>query len=974
MNIAQGIVTACDLIATGNTENLRTATQLFNEMEKQPTFPITCLEVLTSQAVDSVKVQTAIQFKRHMKAHFTQISPNNRAVYKEAMMKVILQSPLPIQRQISDVFSVVFFDEFPVKCQDVLRMITIFFQDVNVIQNENAFMGLMMILNKLTKMCRCPCKQTKDMTAYFATLYPVYFKILEASVNNKVYKYTRVLLKTFRYVTFTEIPAFFTAEKVKEFFTVTFNMFSWNIEFNTDDHPQCKAFVQLLRIISQFVNNSTGKKEGSTQASKYFCTQICGKYLEKVVLFTRMQTPEELTFYILNFFSHSLKLSNLNKFIVGVFPEVFEKLVFANVLMPETEIIEMKEDPINFLRGEEEDLQYGIDARVGAMNFVRSSMQFRAKLFLPMYIEGLKFLIPMNAETMKKDTRAIDAACFIVQKILPSFVIDQVYMNYIPLIFSISVPLLLQSNDVLLIRRGCLLLSDTFNVLNLNCNDVLPEYIVKDVQLVFGLLSSENVLLRVYAATTIGNFVSYKTLNESFATILPQLFGVLLQTLKVYECEGILETISILIEKFKTQTVPLSAELAKGIYETIIGIENKYDAMEDEKRSTISFSVSSAVNSLNKIIKLNAEANPQFALQLGNTFLTYIDRVFGLQSQFAHDTFEDFISLLCELVIDSPTPFPENLITVFVKLLSNEKLLDVDGTALDATEPIVTTVAAKQPELFAIDQVMLSFEKLVVSALQIEDMEHLSVLRMSQSVLLCCEGMANKFIEFVIPVVVNFINLDESAVLQSVNTIMFCFFNNPRLTFACLIKMSALEHFFNIWTYYIPKQLPMISDKKINIIGMSSMLTIPLDDLPPLVKDNLVAFYTSITVLLQLAQNQKIAIENYKQKSDERISRIVNDSGIHNLADDEDLVVDDHYNDDEPDIFEKNEYEGEDIVDDEDEVIPLNERKFFYNCVQRVTEGDLKDQRHINAIASLQPELKNVIQAVFIEQTQPSHN
>ncbi|EKE39295.1 hypothetical protein ENUP19_0325G0003 [Entamoeba nuttalli] len=974
MSLTDQIHHACQLSLSGNNNSLTQANEMFNVMFNNPEFGTTAINILSNTQEPLVVQQiVSINFKHYIKLIWENLNEESKAKLCELLMQLIIRAPGVVQTQLIETLRFILVMDFPGKCGGLLQIIQSLIQNPEIISNEISFKGVMASINTFAKSFRFQTENYAPMMQFIEVIFPTCLRILITAIQNRMYVHTRLCFKLFKYIIYTKVPSFFNKETIDLFYTNAIAFLQQPFTFNNNDekNAQCSSLIGLIRGTSSFISHNTSKASRATQTVTYFVDNIATQFINAMLPHLNLTIPSKLMFYEISLLSHCLKTSKLSKVILQFFPVLFEKIIFRQIMVTPNELEEMKTAPVDYLRNRDEDDDFGsIDGRTASINFIRATIQYRAKTFLPYYIQPLLNLIPVDQHGLEKDPIIIDCACFIMGKICGQFVISKDYAKYVPSILSVTVPLLLSSGNTLLIRRGCDLAGIVFRILNFQKTSVLPDYVIKVVQMMFQLLSSNDVIARVSAGSVIGIFVDYNCLSDSFKSVLVQLFEVLLQTIKVFESENVVETLSELIKRFPNETRPHSIDIVKALLDVLISIENNYGELDENAQMNATFSASSAVTSITDIMRMNSTSNESMNIFI-ELFLPYINRLLTADSLFAKDSLENTFSLACELVRLAPTPLNPRIQDLFTIILNVSLNMSYDG--LTSAEPLITVFIAKQPELLNIPTNMQLVMKLINSVLSSPDIdiEALCVFRIAQAVLLCCDGQVDTFVEFLIKTTLPLLRDPQSMLaLQGTEVILYCIFYNTRLTITILNSLGILNQFFSLWNSFIPKKLPALSDKKITIVALMSLMTLPVDQLPDFIKNNLTGFYNTVITLLVETENQRKRCEEYKIKNAHNLSKSIRDSTIQNLNDDEDVVYEDINNLENYDFDDYLDDFSDDIIDsDEDELVNLDERGIFFEILKRVMEGDLKDERHAAAIRNLPEGLRGVVQTIIIEQT-----
>ena len=963
MALVQQILQTCQLSKTGITSNLQQADLMFKEMFNNAEFAPSCMQILNdAQIPEPIKQTVSIHFKHYLKINFNNYSAEMQVTVKNALFQLMITMPFSVQLQLIEAFRIIIIHCFPNNCADVMQNITTGLTNQQILSNENSFRGLFMVINTICKNYRFRTDEYPFMIQFVRNIFPQYMQILQTAVQNKLFSYTKQLFKLLKYILYTEIPPFFNQQVVAQIYTLILQFMQIPLTFdeNAEKNDHCSSLVGIMRATCFFINHNTSKKQRRSQIVTYFVEQIAPTFIQQMINHFNSKLPEKLMFFDIQVLSYSLKTSKLTAIILQFFPQLFEKILFPQIMISDDIIESMVNDPIDYLRENAEDLDFGdINGRTSSLTFIKQTVNLRAKNFLPLYVQPLMTLVPISPQKMSQNPKVIDASCNILCLIVEFFTMNEQYAQYIPQLMAITVPLLLKSNNNLLVKRGCDLCVRLFSILNFKPETQLPQYILDNITILIQLLTSNDLISRVSAGSIIGRFIKYNCLQQSFKQILPQLFDVLLQTIKVYESEEVVDTLSDLIRIFPTETQPYSLDIVKGLMDAIIQIENNFSKLNESAQMNVSLSMTTAVGTITDIIQMNAE-NPNMMNGFIESFIPYLTRVLSSGTEFASENLDSIFLLLEKLVQNAPVPLHPQLQQLFTATLSlTVNNLTFDG--IECAEPVISLYIAKQTELIYNEANMQLICRLIETTIQNGDqfdLELISVLRIANSVLTCADQRIDNFIRFIVrSLLPRMNNPDQVVALHGLETVLFTIFNNPMVALTAINEMGVLDNFIQFWYHFIPNKLISIADKKITLLAMVSLLTIPLNSLPNIITMNLPMFYNMMITLLIQCDQQRTKTEQLKAQFANSQSTIFS-RAVKDLKDDEDVIVDDE---DENVPHEYDELDMlADILDDgeEDLSVPLDEKEFVYELLKKVLEGELKDERHTMAIQSLPPQLK----------------
>ncbi|ELP90859.1 importin beta SMX1, putative [Entamoeba invadens IP1] len=979
MSVKERILQTCKMTFSGNTEMLKNANTYFESLFAEQTFGISALDILVSNETLPLKQIVSINFKRYFKLVYGSLNDVDKTAYKELLLKIIIQTPVLVQKQITEVFSYIIELEFPKGCQDLLKNLITFFHSQEILHNENSFKGVMMVINTIIKAKRFKTELYPFMIEFVNQIFSMYLTVFTTAVSSKMFTYTKPLLKAFKYLLYTKIPPFFNQQNTTQFYQAALTLLAMPFEFNqnSEKHPQLSSVINLIRgttsIISQYTSKNNRKQSPTLT---FFVENIACDFLKVMLSQMRDGLPKVLYYYMFVLMSYSVKTAKLSNVIQSVFPALLDQIIVKKLMITDAQMNLMMTEPATYLSELQDEEIGAVDAWYGALSLILNIKMYRPKNYLPLFLNPLLAVVPTTPEMLNKDEKLIDCACFILSKIVSSFTISQDYAKYVPALLSTTVPLLLKSGKVLLIRRGCDLFESLFVVLNYKKNVPLPQEVLNVVQLVFSLLTSNNLIVKVSAGSTLGLFVSYDCLRESFRPILTPMFDVLMQTAHIYESDTVVSTMSELIQKFPTETLPNSLQLTQGLFEILLSVENNYEDSDENTQIKMMDSVHVATDSICYLIEIN-KSNFNATEKFANTFIPYILKQVQITTDFQNESFDNTVTLALALAKALPTPYCVQMQQLFSMLLSLTP--NMNYSTLSSTETLISKMISRCPELILVPTNMENLVILTKKFLLSEDMEVeiMSVYNTIRVALQKNPGKMDQFIVFLIDIVIPLVQKKNPAFfLQQVEAILDCIVSNPAFTLAVLNQRGFLNDLFQLWNGMIANKLPSLMDKKLSILAMLSILTIPINNMPQIVSQSLTNFYETIVQVVVAAQSQRKKTQAYYEEQRKNGGTSILNK-MEDVGEDEDILYDDEVNDEDVKAAMEQYLNGgidldEDILDDEeendDDDLVIDERNAFYVVMRRILEGDLKDQRHVVAIQGLTTVAREEFAKIFVEQ------
>jgi len=432
-------------------------------------------------------------------------------------------------------------------------------------------------------------------------------------------------------------------------------------------------------------------------------------------------------------------------------------------------------------------------------------------------------------------------------------------------------------------------------------------------------LQDPELPVRVDASVALRSFVESVKDLDLLRGVLPQLLNEFMKLINEIENDDLIHTLESIVEKFGDEIAPFAAticqQLTMSFWKCIEGDD------DDDMGALATLGVLRALGTILESIS----SLPAMYTELEPLVFPIMYRMLSTEGQ---DVFEEILELISYFTYYSPV-ISDNMWRLWPMIVEavhdwaveyfENILIPLDNYISRGTERFLT---CKNPDY------MGSAYNLMQRVYAMDTMEEdmIPAPRLMECILLSCKGHVDQYIE-------PFLMLTAGKLLDPkiekkffldllIQVVANALYYNPVLTIQILQKHGLIQQVFSKWFEMIWKatkkgrvqHFKRENDKKINIIGLASILHLPIGQLPPELSAG----------IGQLIMGTVKLCSDLKELREEKQQSLAEESG----------------SDEESDDDEEDEDEDEDEEDDDDENWKLKASKMRDQLFDQEDEED----------------------------------
>jgi hypothetical protein len=120
--------------------------------------------------------------------------------------------------------------------------------------------------------------------------------------------------------------------------------------------------------------------------------------------------------------------------------------------------------------------------------------------------------------------------------------------------------------------------------------------------------------------------------------------------------------------------------------------------------------------------------------------------------------------------------------------------------------------------------------------------DRVSACKLAESLLMHCKGHVDKYVAPILALVFEYLGPADAIRtvefrVQAIEVVMGCLYYNPAVTLRLLEENGWTERFLTVWFTNLDK-FSRVYDKKLSIVTLCSIVSVPVEQLPPALRNN----------------------------------------------------------------------------------------------------------------------------------------
>jgi len=681
--------------------------------------------------------------------------------------------------------------------------------------------------------------------------------------------------------------------------------------------------------------------------AKKFTTQYAPKILESYfnVLNTMRNgswLPDKVISGAINFMMTGIRRPGIYKLMKPHMESLFREILFPLLCFNENEYRLWKDDPIEYLRREFDfELEY-YSPRAAAMNLVVDISNLRAKnhlngimAFLAQVLQ--RYAADKNAYVKDGALIAIGVMCKKLTK-LPDY-----RQQVEPMLFAHVLPEF-ESQHGFLRARACWVYQQYWDFDFQNKDGFLAA-----LRGNLSCMKDKQLPVRVSAALALKFLMQNDLAIEELRPIVPQLVEEFFKLMNEIDNDELVNALELLISQYEEEMIPFAAQITARLAAAFVRM---VDA-DEEDSSVAAFEVLTTIQTILDSVTEFPALYPQMEQILMPVMVKLLDN--NGNAEFL----EDALRIVAFITYYSPS-ISQNMLALIPAIYQAWKSNGNDYVG-DMVTPFDNYIS-KAPEAFMTGNYMnylFDVYKTVVGDVESIEEHAGDASKLAEVVLFNYKGKVDNMLEPILEIAVQRLQVAKNSFLKVLllEVVSDALFYNPLATLQILEKRGWIQGIFTGWFQLIPK-FHRTHDKKVAILGLSSIFSVAPNALPQIVKAGISQILSTIINLCsglerqrKLQQEEEEKIKKEEEEADEEEE---DDFDVQELDENDDEEIDEQefqklvkqaaqFNDDDKEDSEDDEDFDDDEIEEENYssvIDEIDEFVFFVDIFKAFASAD----------------------------------
>ncbi|KAG0315466.1 hypothetical protein BGZ97_008202 [Linnemannia gamsii] len=867
------------------------------------------------------------------------ISEADKDAIKSNILQLLASAPAVIRTQLITVLGTILSNDFPTKYPGYLNTVQTLLQSQDP---KIVFVGLI-ALKEVLRVYKFKIEDREPVDEIIANFFPAIQQIGAGLINaNNVEaaEMLKIIFKCYHYTIQIDL-----SERQRD----NASLIPWGTLFlqmvekpvpaeglPTDleelaKHPWWKAkrwaYQCLNRLYTRYGNPTALTSESKFKAFAKgfvanFAPNILSAYLKQIELWVAKQawlSPRVLCL-IGNFFEECVKDKSIWSIMKPHSETLITHFVFPQLCFtPEDESLWL-DDPVEYVHARIDMLEDFTSPSTAAVNFMTVMARYRQNAFMQILALANTVLQKYNdAPAEAKNPREKDGALVMVGSLAPLILRKKSLVSMMEPFFVNHVFPEFKSQFPFLRARACEMINQFSD---LDFED--PNNIAIAFTSLMESLRDTELPVKVTAALALRPMIRHEAICEAMKPHLQFIMHELLAMTNQIDVDTLAEVMDEFVEVFAQDLAPFAVQLCEQLRDTFLricedmakgtdGLDDVSDSAIDEA-SDKTMAAMGVLKTMGTLI-LSLESTPEVLNQLEIALLPVI--TFTLQNAII-DLFDGVFEIIDSCTFSGKAISP-NMWGVFELIYKTfkESALDFMEEMLPSLDnyvaygkDVVSTNENVQHMIYDIIETVMKSDRL-------GENDRVSACKLAESLLLNCRGHVDKYVAPILGLVFEYLAPADRIQtvefrVQAIEVVMNALYYNAAVTLRLLEENGWTQRFLTAWFTSLDK-FSRVHDKKLSIIALCSILSVPVEQLPPALQSNWPQVLDGI-----LSNFEGLPIAQAKRKEMEKMYNIGSDDEDEEddeddegqtaleaaLAGDED-GVEEEWVDDEEDVFDE---------------------------------------------------------------------
>ncbi|KAD0994770.1 hypothetical protein E3N88_43444 [Mikania micrantha] len=849
-----------------NPAERKAAEDSLNQYQYTPQHLVRLLQIVVDGSCDlAVRQAASIHFKNFIAKNWSphdpeeqsKILPSDKEVVRQNILVFVAQVPPLLRAQLGECLKTMIHADYPEQWPGLVHWVTHNLQDQQVY-------GALFVLRILSRKYefksdeeRIPVYHVVEET--FPHLLNIFNRLVQiGNPSIEVSDLIKLICKIFWSSIYLEIPKkLFDPNVFNAWMALFLNMLERPVpvEGQPTDPELRKSWgwwkvkkwtVHILnRLYTRFGDLKLQNPENKAFA-QHFQKNYAGKILEcHLNLLNAIRVgdylPDRVTNLILQYLSNSISKTNMYNLLQPRLDVVLFEIIFPLMCFNDNDQTLWEEDPHEYVRKGYDIIEDLYSPRTAAMDFVSELVRKRGKENLQKFILFIVEIFKRYEATSVefKPYRQKDGALLAIGALCDKLKQTEPYKSELePMLVQHVFPEFASPVGHLRAKASFIAAWVAGQYAHINFSD--PNNFRKALQSVVAGMRDLELPVRVDSVFALRSFVeSCKDLSE-IRPILPQLLDDFFKLMNEVENEDLVFTLETIVDKFGEEMAPyalgLCQNLAAAFWKCINTTEGDEEADDPGALAAAGClrAISTILESVSRLPHLFAHTEP--------TLLPILRHMLTIDGQ---DVFEEVLEIVSYLTFFSPTISMDmwSLWPLLLEALA-EWAIDFFPNILVPLDNYISRgtmhyLTCKEPDYQ--QSLWNALSKIMIDK-NLEDNDIEPAPKLIEVVFQNCKGLVDHWVEPYIRLTVERLRVAERPYLKCllVQVIADAFYYNASLTLSILHKLGVATEVFNLWFQMMQQtkksgmraNFKREHDKKVCCLGLTSLLTLPADQLP----------------------------------------------------------------------------------------------------------------------------------------------
>ncbi|KAF9202029.1 hypothetical protein BGZ49_007782 [Haplosporangium sp. Z 27] len=898
-------------------------------------------EVHVRQAA-SIYFKNAVRrywFEAEGTAAHLKIPESDKETIKSNILQLLASSPVVVRTQLITVLGTILSNDFPEKYPGYLSTVQTLLQSQDP---KIVYVGLI-ALKEVLRVYKFKVEGREPVDEIIATFFPAIQQIgagLISANNVEAAEMLKIVFKCYHYTIQLDL-----SERLRD----NASLIPWGTLFlqmiekpvpteglptepeELEKHPWWKAkrwaYQCLNRLYTRYGNPAELVSDSKFMPfAKAFVTNfapnILNAYLKQVELWVSKQawlSPRVLCL-IGNFFEECVKDKQIWALMKPHSETLITHFVFPQLCFTEADETLWVDDAVEYVHAKVDKLEDFTSPSTAAINFMTVMARYRKNAFMQILALANAVLQKYSeAPAEAKNPREKDGALVVIGNLAPlilrkkslASMMEPVFVNHVFPEFKSQYPFLR--------ARACDMINQFSDLDFKDPNNIAIAF----TGLMESLRDSE-LPVKVTAALALRPMIRHESIYEAMKPHLQFIMHELLAMTNQIDVDTLADVMDEFVEVFAQDLAPFAVQLCEQLRDTFLricedmakgsdGVDDLTDVAIDEA-SDKTMAAMGVLKTMGTLI-ISLESTPEVLNQLEIALLPVIQ--FTLQNAII-DLFDGVFEIIDSCTF-SGKAISANMWGVFELIYKTfkESALDFIEEMLPSLEnyvmygkDVVSTNENVGHSIYDIIETVMKSDRL-------GENDRVSACKLAECLLLNCRGHVDKYVAPILTLVFEYLVPTDRIQtvefrVQAIEVVMNALYYNPSVTLRFLEENGWTQLFLTVWFNNLEK-LSRVHDKKLSIVALCSILSVPVEQLPPALQSGWPQVLNGI-----LSNFEGLPVAQAKRKDMEKRFNIGSDDEDDDeegqaaleaaLAGDDD-GVEEEWVDDEEDVFDEgNEY------------------------------------------------------------------